>query len=112
MTDLTPFEKEALRVGLLKMFRPDGHFSICDMDAMARLARVSIPQRTRDALQVLHCVSWSAMSASMRQATAQTILSIFEEPPLDLPSLDKSFMLDATPVASAGFFKRIMGAAQ
>ncbi len=116
MSALTDFEREAIRVALLKMFQPGSWLDICTLDKCVKLARVHPDERTYAALSALHCVSWSAMTPQMRQMTAQKILALFESEPLDLPSLHKSFLPEPVvkegevpEVKAPGIFKRLLG---
>lgn len=112
MSQMTPFENEAIRIALLKMFRPGGWLDICTIDECLKLARCHAPERTYSALRAMHCVSWSAMTPEMRQMTAETILGLFESPPLDLPQLGASF-IPAVPeppqIEKPNVFRRILG---
>lgn len=112
MRELTPFEKECIRTGLQHLFRPGGFFSICELEVMLRLAGAIPPQRTMDALRSIHCVSWSAMTAQMRQATAQEVLGLFEHNGFDLPALDKTFLpppeKTEQPKVEGGFLSRLL----
>lgn len=90
--NLSAFEKEAIRLSLVRMFRPSGWFDICTIDTAARLIGIVIPRNTYEALRLLHCVHWNEMSQEMRQETAKTVLSIFEQPvAFDLQALGESF---------------------
>jgi hypothetical protein len=107
---LTLFEKEAIRISLARMFREEGHFSICTVKDCVALAGVVPPQRTMKALETLHCVSWSAMSKAMREETAAVVLGLFDHAGFDLPSLDQSFLADPVAVGQvrSGFFARLL----
>ena len=112
MNQMTAFEKEAVRVALVDMFRADKYFNICTVDTCCRLAGVTVPKRTHDALQAMHCVSWSAMTPEMRKATAETVLALFDEPTLTLPTLSDSFLPNAEQPPVRGIFARLLGQGQ
>ena len=92
MSDLTTFEREAIRLALVKMFGADGHFSICTIDDCCKLAGVTVPDRTYSALRALHCVHWSTMTPAMKQEVANTVLGLFALPTTDLSALHRSFL--------------------
>lgn len=109
MSELTLFEKEAIRLALVRMFKSEGYFNICTVRDMVKLAGVIPPQRTMDALGTLHCVSWGDMSQAMRDETAKTVMGLFDHAGFDLPTLDTSFLATPDqPQIRSGFFARML----
>lgn len=105
--DLTPFERAAIRLALLKMFSGP-HFSICTVRDCLKLAGLHPDAQALDALSVLHCVEWSAMLPPMRQAVADTVLALFATPGLDLGALDIPQLHAAPENKAVGFLKRMV----
>lgn len=111
MSELTTFEKEAIRLALVRMFRAGGHFDICVVRDMCSLAGVIPPQRTMDALHTLHCVNWSEMTPAMRDETAKVVLGLFDHAGFDLPTLAESFFPappDKPVIRASGFLARLL----
>jgi hypothetical protein len=80
MTDMTDFEREAIRTALERMFRPDGYLDITTLDDLAKLARIVVPERTRSVLRAVHCVHWREMRPAFRDEIANTIVALFALP--------------------------------
>lgn len=97
---MTDFQREAIRLALLKMFRDDGHFSICTVDALLKLAGAVPDRRAYDELSVLHCVGMRDMPPVMRQELLNRTLALLDAEPLDLSKLGESYLSEpavATP---------------
>lgn len=95
------FHRAALSVGLRKMFEKDS-FSICDFDAMAKLAGVHISTKDYEALRVLHCVKYGDMPQAVRQQLFDVVTGAICGPAtFDLDSLEPVRAL-TEPVASHG----------
>ncbi|HEY9467621.1 MAG TPA: hypothetical protein VIR54_31225 [Vicinamibacterales bacterium] len=92
MTELSAFQKEALRLALGRMFRPNGWFDICTVDNCLKLAGAIPSTADYNAMRVLHCVNFSDMTPEMRRAVADATLALFDAPGFDLPQLDRSFL--------------------
>lgn len=69
-----------MREALKKMFKPDGHFSICDLDNMMKAFGIFVPSETYDKMRLLHCVSWKDMEPETRKWVAVTMDSILTNP--------------------------------
>lgn len=81
------FNKQAIMVSLRKMFRPDGCFSICDLEQCFKVAGIAPPRAEYDALRLLHCVYWHDMPPGMRAATAEQVFALFKYESFTLPDL-------------------------
>lgn len=71
------FQSETIKLALDKMLNQSSHFSICDVDKLAKLLGVncdSHPDYTT--LSALHCVHYSEMSASMKAELPNKIMRV------------------------------------
>jgi hypothetical protein len=75
--DLSALERGALAAALARLLDPARHFSICDFDKMCHVAGVTLSKRERDALALLHCIDWRAMTDETRREATRLILETF-----------------------------------
>lgn len=103
------FQAEAVRLALVKMFRPGGYFSICTVRKCLEIVRVEAPRSEMAALDALHCVSWSDMTQAMRAEVVRRTLALLKLPPADVDELRDSLMPDTPAKQVVGFLGRLIG---
>lgn len=81
MNELTEFQQRAAAVAVAKLFAA-GHFSICDLDNIAKLMHRTDNLAGHDytALRALHCVNWSDMGIDLKRMTQEKCLEILGLP--------------------------------
>lgn len=73
------FAKAVVGECLKHMFRPDKHFSICDVDSCAKTLNIHINQDEYDLLRPLHCISWREMEPDfVEEVQARTLKLLIE----------------------------------
>ncbi len=84
---LSQFVDTAVKDGLQRMFNAN-FFSICDFDALAKLAGVYVPKQLESHLRPLHCVHWNTMDPEYRAQIQQHIIACFVpvESPMNTPT--------------------------
>lgn len=92
MADLSDFQKECVRLALVRMFKTDSYFNICAVDDCLKLTGAVPPRAEYDALRTLHCVHFREMTPAMRQMVAERTCALFDYPGFDLPQLDRAFL--------------------
>lgn len=81
MVEFTSLEIMAVEHRVRSMFNGnDKHFSICDIDNLAKVLRITIDSREYNALRLLHCVDWGDMSRPLREEVQRSILRILQTP--------------------------------
>lgn len=85
MNDLTEFQAQAAAVALVKMFK-GRHFSICDLDELAKLIGVTLGGADYDALRNLHCVNWADMPEPLRNQVREKCVELLGLPPIIIDS--------------------------
>lgn len=82
MSDVTEFQGRAASVATVKMFMGQ-HFSICDLDAIAKTVgrQGFLAGRDYDALRALHCINWADMGPELTQMVRQKCLDLLGLPP-------------------------------
>lgn len=96
-----------MREALKKMFKPDGHFSICDLDSMIKTFGIFVPPETYNKLRILHCVSWSEMEPETRRWVATTIDALLTNPD-NLASNFLPQLLGGKPMALSGAARELI----
>lgn len=96
-----------MREALKKMFKPDGYFSICDLDAMSKAFGILVPGDTYEKLRILHCVSWKDMEPETRRWVATTIDSLLTNPD-NLASNFLPQLLGGKPMALSGAARELI----
>jgi hypothetical protein len=69
-----------MREALKKMFRPEGYFDICALNAISEAFGIIVPSDTHAKLRMLHCISWREMEPETRRWVAITIDSLLSNP--------------------------------
>lgn len=87
MMEPTEFQKKAIVVALKKMFRADGHFSICDFDSMVEVLGITVPRREYEALRLFHCLSWWDTDAETKRQVFDKVLELLHTEPLQYENL-------------------------
>lgn len=82
MNDLTEFQQRACAAAIVKMLGGQ-HFSICDLDAIAKtMGRESaLAGRDYAALRSVHCVDWGDMGPDLALMTREKCLEMLGLPP-------------------------------
>ncbi len=82
MSDLTEFQQRAASVAIVKMLGGK-HFSICDLDAIAKTMGQTSAMAGRDyaALQAVHCVDWADMGSDLARMVREKSLELLGVPP-------------------------------
>jgi hypothetical protein len=80
-TELTEFQQRACAVAVVKMLQGK-HFSICDLDAIAKtMGRESyLAGRDYAALRGVHCVDWADMGPELTRLTREKCLEMLGLP--------------------------------
>ena len=81
MHELTQFQAQAANLALHKMLHGQ-HFSICDMDKLAKLIGVPLGGKDYEALHGLHCVNWMDMPEPLRTQAKEKVVELLGLPPL------------------------------
>ena len=81
MDGLTEFQQRACAVAVVKMLQGP-HFSICDLDAIAKTMgrESSLAGRDYAALRSVHCVSWADMGPELATMTREKCLEMLGLP--------------------------------
>lgn len=77
---LTPFQQAAALVALRDALLVSPHFSIIDVDNLARLLGREIGGRDYDALRALHCVKWGDMPPPLRTEVRAKVVELLGLP--------------------------------
>jgi hypothetical protein len=82
LNDLTEFQQRAAAVATMKMLGQK-HFSICDLDAIAKtIGRESfLAGRDYAALRAVHCVDWADMGPELALMVREKCLDMLGLPP-------------------------------
>lgn len=107
MKELTTLEQGALRAALMRLFRPEGHFSICDFDQMAKVYGAVPDRRDHEALRLLHCINWRDMDATTRKEAQAAVIRTFS-PDNTMAELFVDAFNNPTQ-SKVSLFKRLMG---
>lgn len=77
MEQLSEFQQRACAAGLMKMLNGK-HFSICDLDALAKATGRTAHMAGKDyaSLQTLHCMNWADMGDELVWLTKQKCLEL------------------------------------
>jgi hypothetical protein len=93
MNDMTEFQQRAVAVATIKMLSGK-HFSICDLDAIAKTMGVEQQLAGRDyqALRALHCIDWADMGRDLTRQVREKCLELLGLPPavIDVAIHDRS----------------------
>lgn len=81
MNELTSFQAMAANVALHNMLH-GRHFSICDLDGLAKLIGKEIGGADYQALRGLHCVNWADMPEPLRTQAREKIVELLGLPPM------------------------------
>lgn len=102
--ELTEFQSAAISASLQKMFR-GSYFDFCTVRDIAKLLDRSYVTDTPEgqALRLLHCVSWSNMSAKLRDDVVTNTLQLLG---LNMATVDE---VEPEPARKSGFFGRFLG---
>lgn len=81
MYDMTEFQHRACAAGLVKMLNAK-HFSICDLDALAKAMgrEGSLAGRDYASLRALHCVDWADMGPELTTMVREKCLELLGLP--------------------------------
>lgn len=81
MSDLTEFQQRAAAAAVVKMLS-NKHFSICDLDAIAKtLGREGhLAGRDYAALRGVHCMDWADMGPDLARLTREKCLEMLGLP--------------------------------
>ena len=111
--ELSLFEREAVRMALVKMFDGQGYFDICTVDTCVKITGAIPTPRDYAALRALHCVSWSLMTPDMRREVGERVLKVLAEPSFSLPQISRSFLPPAVEgeAKKSSLVRRLFGAA-
>lgn len=81
MNELTQFQAQAAAVALHKILHGN-HFSICDLDKLAKLIGTPLGGKDYEALNGLHCVNWMDMPEPLRTQAREKVVELLGLPPL------------------------------
>jgi hypothetical protein len=81
MENLTEFQAQAAGIALHNLLYK-GHFSICDLDKIAKLIGKEVGGKDYEALSAMHCVNWADMPEHLRQQAREKIVELLGLPPL------------------------------
>ena len=95
---LTAFQAQAANIALHKILHGT-HFSICDLDKLAKLIGVPLGGKDYEALNGLHCVNWMDMPEGLRTQAREKVVELLGLPPLIIEHPPQP------PQQEAGFFK-------
>ncbi len=104
MSDMDPFNAEAVRIALRRMFKAGRFFDICAVRTCLTALQVEPPEEELDALRPLHCVSWSEMTPEMAREVQARTLALFSHPAIDLSDLEPKALGEAS-----SLFRRLLG---
>jgi PRTRC genetic system protein C len=79
-TDLTAFQLGAAAVALRKALYGSNHFSICDVDSLAKLLDRSVGGKDYQALHAMHCVHWGDMPPGMADEVRRKVVELLALP--------------------------------
>lgn len=81
MDGLTQFQAQAAGIALHKMLLGH-HFSICDLDSLAKLVGVELGGKDYQALRGLHCMNWADIPEPLRTQAREKIVELLGLPPM------------------------------
>lgn len=81
MHELTNFQAQAANLALHNLLH-GRHFSICDLDKLAKLIGVQLGGKDYEALHGLHCVNWADMPEPLRTQAKEKVVELLGLPPL------------------------------
>lgn len=89
MENLTEFQAQAAGIALHNLLYK-GHFSICDLDKIAKLIGKEIGGKDYEALSVMHCVNWGDMPEHLKQQAREKIVGLLgiQPPPIEAEKPD------------------------
>ena len=64
-----PFVRQALK----DLFKPTGHFSICDFNNICKILNVIPPPGHHDRLTLMHCIHYRDMDIEVRQELGRLV---------------------------------------
>jgi len=98
MTDLTEFQQRACATALVKMLSAK-HFSICDLDAIAKTMGRDSALAGRDyaALRTLHCVDWADMGPDLARLTREKCFELLGLPAQTIDVVQPEAKAEAKP---------------
>lgn len=87
---MTDFQQRACAVALIKMLSGK-HFSICDLDAIAKTMGKEAAMAGKDyaALRALHCVDWADMGTDLTTMVHEKCFELLGLPQAAIPSVCK-----------------------
>ena len=62
---------------LKNMTQNKNHFSVCDVDKLAKMNEVVISEEHQELFNSLHCVDWNEMHADTREYLVATLVDYF-----------------------------------
>lgn len=77
---LTEFQIQAAVVALRKALYGQNHFSICDVDNLAKLLDRDVGGKDYQALHAMHCVHWGAMPPGMADIVRRKVVELLGLP--------------------------------
>jgi hypothetical protein len=114
MRPLTDFQAQCAAAGVLKLLNAR-HFSICDLDALAKLIDVQLGGADYNALRAVHCIDYADMSTALRLQVREKCLELLGLPPQTLdvvqPTAPSPATHDDAPARRAGFLRMLRGRA-
>jgi hypothetical protein len=66
-------KKEAIALAVSKLFNSK-HFSVCDVENIAKLSKNVIDKEKHDIMHTIHCVNYSEMTQEFRKWLFETVL--------------------------------------
>lgn len=88
---MNSFEKQALTLGLRRLFDPAGHFGMWDFDSLLKLVRVTLPQSEEIVFRAVSGVKYSDMTPEFRQELFERVIEIFERDPDIILNVEEIF---------------------
>ncbi len=77
---LTEFQIQAAAVALRKALYGSNHFSICDVDNLAKLLDRTVGGKDYQALHAMHCVHWGDMPLGMADVVRRKVVELLGLP--------------------------------
>ena len=77
LDNICEIEKQTTAHALQGMMKVDSFFSICTIDACAKVCSIVIPEERRNIYHAAHCIHWSEMTPEYAQSLCAMVLDDF-----------------------------------
>lgn len=88
-------KEETVKVALKKLFKEDGHFSICAIDNLLKVTGTIPDPETYKMLNAVHCVNYRDMSGEYRGWLFKTVMTMFVDNGFPVEIIDRMVINDA-----------------